>query len=209
MLALSACGGDDFSASKSGGAGGSVTGGSGGSTTGGSGGSVTGGSGGGTSNAGAGGEITLGGSSAWEGRCQDVVDHNAACGKGSADAAAVTDCVATDNCVPSVWSAAVVDTTMTCLVNLACTSPDDDCISATVVVQTATKQALFTACEQKATECTGFSCLETTFLVSDSLATSLHACLSQACDAASACIQSEYASAVSDSGCLAELPFGG
>jgi hypothetical protein len=37
----------------------------------------------------------------------------------------------------------------------------------------------------------------------------LQACLSQACDAASTCLETEYFSAMSDAGCTGELPFGG
>jgi hypothetical protein len=122
----------------------------------------------------------------------------------------VESCVATQSCVPAVWSANVVDASMTCLAVLACNHPDDECISATASQQTPTKQALFTACQTKATACPSFTgCLETLFLVSDELALTLRACLEQACDAAASCMLNEYLRALTAAGCAGELPFGG
>jgi hypothetical protein len=202
-LIATACGSDSFSSAAGGQGGNSNTG---GQSTGGqnAGGQNTGGSA-------VGGQVNgIGGNSAWHERCQGVTDHNAVCGKGSADAASVDSCVTTQPCTPSVWSAAVMDTVMSCLSTLACTSPDDDCISATVPDQTPIKQALFTACEDKMTACPDFQgCLETLFLVSDSLAATLQDCLSQPCDAAATCILNGYTSAMTAAGCTGELPFGG
>lgn len=170
-----------------------------------------GGAAGASGSGGSGGQVGSGGApDAWRERCQAVVDHNAACGKSSADTAAVDDCMLTAACVPSAWSSDVVDTIMTCLANLACESPDDDCIAMTVSDQTPIKMALFAACEDKATACPMFDgCLETTFLVSDTLASSLAACLEQSCDAASSCLLNEYTAAITAAGCTGELPFGG
>jgi hypothetical protein len=165
--------------------------------------------------AGAGAVAGQGGSGAagpitWRQRCQAVVDHNASCGKSSADAAAVDDCVATAACVPSVWSADVVETVMTCLTGLPCGNPDDDCIAMTESDQTPVKLALITACQDKADACpTSDGCLETTFLISDELASTLADCLDQPCDAASTCALNEYTAAITASGCTGELPFGG
>jgi hypothetical protein len=172
---------------------------------------AAGGAAGGSGSGGSGGQAGTGGASnAWRERCQAVVDHNAACGKSSADIAAVDDCMLTAACVPAVWSADVVDTTMTCLASLACQSPDDDCIAMTASDQTPAKLALFTACEDKAALCPMFDgCLETTFLVSDTLASSLAACLDEPCDAASTCLLNEYTAAITAAGCTGELPFGG
>jgi hypothetical protein len=166
-------------------------------------GSGSGGSGGGQAGSG-------GAPDTWQGRCQAVVDHNAACGKSSADTVAVDDCMLTAACVPAAWSADVVDATMTCLESLACGSPDDDCIAMTVSNQTPVKMALFAACEDKATVCPMFGgCPETAFLVSDTLASSLAACLDQPCDMASSCLVSEYTAAITAAACAGELPFGG
>jgi hypothetical protein len=151
-----------------------------------------------------------GDASDWRQRCQTVVDHNAACGKGSRDEVAVGRCVATQTCAPSVWSADVMATIMSCLATLPCDHPDDECISMTAAQQTPTKTALFAACRDKATACPGFQgCLETMFLVSEELASKLQACLGQACDAANTCVQSEYTAAITAAGCIGELPFGG
>jgi len=174
-------------------------------------------SGGGSSSSGQGGASaaggqggTGGGSSDWPQRCQNVVDHNRTCGKSSSDQAAVDQCVAADACVPSVWSGSVVDSIMSCLATLPCSDPDDDCIAKTQSLMTPTKLALLAGCQDKAAACPGFQgCLETLFLVSDSLAQTLQACLSQACDAANSCMTNEYVSAVTAAGCNSELPFGG
>ncbi len=161
--------------------------------------------------AGAGGNGS-GGSSAstWPQQCESVADHNASCGKSSDDQAAVDDCVATSDCVPSVWSAKVVATVMSCLAKLPCGQEDDECISATQPDQTATNLALFQACQDKATECAGFQgCLETQFLISDELALDLQSCLDEPCDAVNDCLLTQYTAATTASGCTGELPFGG
>src|SRR5690242_16618071 len=72
----------------------------------------------------------------WASRCQSVVDHNASCGKGSDDQAAVDECLAVEGCAPSAWSAEVVDSIMGCLGKLGCDQSDDDCIDATTDLQT-------------------------------------------------------------------------
>jgi hypothetical protein len=172
---------------------------------------------GGSASSGQGGTSATGGQggaggtpSDWKQRCQDVVDHNRACGKSKSDQAAADQCVAAAACVPSVWSASVVDSIMSCLATLPCSNPDDDCIAATQSLMTPTKLSLMTACQDKSAACPGFQgCLETLFLVSDSLAQQLQACLSQACDAASSCMTNEYFSALTAAGCNSELPFGG
>ena len=151
-----------------------------------------------------------GGSSDWKQRCQTTVDHNRACGKSSSDQAAADQCIQSASCVPAVWSANVVDSIMSCLATLPCSDPDDNCISKTQTLMSPTKQALLTACQNKAAACPGFQgCLETMFLVSDALADKLQRCLSQPCDAASSCTTNEYLSAASAAGCNSELPFGG
>jgi len=197
VLIGAGCGGDDDTAASHPGSGG-VNGGGGSKATGG----VSGG----------GGSKATGGATGgvWATRCQSVADHNASCGKGSNDQAAVDECIATRGCAPSAWSAEVVDSIMDCLTTLACDQPDDDCISATADLQTPTKLALFDACQSKTASCPGFDgCLETMFLVSDELALELQACLEQDCDAAATCMTDEYFGAVMAADCSGELPFGG
>lgn len=151
-----------------------------------------------------------GGAAIWKQRCQAVVGHNAMCGKGSKDQAAVDQCVATQNCEPSTWSTVIVDKVMGCLATLPCSHPDDECISQSAPQLTPTTNALLAACRDKAAACPGFDgCLETLFLVSDGLANKLQTCLGKTCDAAGACMLNEYSAAVVAAGCLGELPFGG
>jgi hypothetical protein len=63
---------------------------------------------------GASGGSSAGGTStsAWTEQCETIADHNASCGKSSDDQGAVSECVATRGCVPSVWSSQVVATTL-------------------------------------------------------------------------------------------------
>ncbi len=99
---------------------------------------------------------------------------------------------------------------MSCLADLPCDQPDDDCIAATEADQTPTKLALFEACQAKATACPDFEgCLETQFLVSDELALDLQSCLDEPCDAVSECLSTQYSAAIVAAGCTGELPFGG